>query len=202
MKAIIVFLSSLFFASCMHMGMPMTDMTHQGHRGGSSIEKELLSGDIRGVATIPPLTAGRPAVLTLRLSDRTSGKPLTGAEVLFQVDVVEQGDSRDHHAAQHQVEKSEDSSTMRDVIEGGEPGLYTVSYTPLEGETQDFRFHIVAVDKKRLDPALVIETRRAADGVREHERDGMMMGAGPSTGTYLIIGGVLMTALMIFMMVR
>ena len=74
MKTLFVLLSSVGLSSCMHLGMMGTG---DGHHSGAAhemtaepvLEKEVMVGDLRAVATFPPLKIGEDVTLTLRLMD-------------------------------------------------------------------------------------------------------------------------------------
>ncbi len=203
MKALLVLLSGLLFASCMHMGMSTMDSGHQDHQGDVQLEKEVTSGDIKAVATFPPMEAGKEQLLTLNLSKGTNQQPVAGAEVYFHATSAQQQGSTGQSAAQHHAEGGHDINLTRGVTERSEvPGTYTVSYTPSEAGTENLMFHVASVGSERLVPPIVIEARRVITDPSGMNHGGMMMGAGHSTTTFMIIGGVLMAAMMVVMLVR
>ena len=72
---------------------------------------------MKAVATFPPMEVGREHVLTLKLSNRTNLKPVTGADVYFHASVRRREDSSSHHAGSHETERVADVNIKLDVTD-------------------------------------------------------------------------------------
>lgn len=211
MKVLALLSSTLFLSSCMHMGMMGT---HGGHQIGehqtaseTSLEKEVVIGDIKATAFFPPLTLGKETLIELRLSNLRSGLPVSSAAVSFHAMYLHRVGGSGEHGA-HMAHGEKDSLLARpdadhavsfeqEVEESPQRGLYSVAFTPSQSGEHRLMFHVTAIGGNRLEPELVIEvTRSVASPQPSH--GGMMHGTG-STSEYLIIGGALMGAMMIVM---
>jgi hypothetical protein len=88
MKTIILTLVSLFFSSCMHLGM-MGMAGHDEGEGGktqSTLEKELTVENVRVNAFFPVMEKGKETFFTLKLADTSTQQGLGSAEVYGRVD--------------------------------------------------------------------------------------------------------------------
>jgi hypothetical protein len=214
MRSLIVLLSCFGLSSCMHVGMMGTSDSH--HSGAAHemttqpvLEKEVIVGDVKAIALFPPLDLGEGVLLTLRLTDVRTGRPLTGATVFLHAAYVH--DPATEHAdpspsANHQTqghglirtEAGHDIDFSQQVDESSDPGVYTISYGSHQLGNHTLMFHITAIGDRRLDPEITLEATRTvpAEG---HDHQGGMMG-GTGTTTYLIIGVAVMGAIMVAML--
>lgn len=203
MKVLTLFLLGILFTSCMHMGMPMMENGHQGHQAEPVLEKEISSGDVKAVATFPPMQAGREEVFTLKLTNKVSREPVTGAQVYFHVALLPHDESTTHSGTSPHNESTDDVDGARDATQSpDDPGVYTVTYGSPEVGNRNFAFHVTSVDGQRLDPELVVEAKRVIREGSRDDQEGMMMQSHRSTSTYMIVGGVLMAAMMSAMLIR
>ncbi|MEK9138940.1 MAG: hypothetical protein AAB393_17610 [Bacteroidota bacterium] len=172
-------------SSCMHMGMMGESSSHHSP-DDSLFEKEVTVGGMRVNAIIPQLEVGRRSELTVRLSDDSSGRPLSNAMIQLSV-------KRDDETA-----SIEDGEHLT-FDESQEAGVYTVQYEASRLGQHTFRFSLTEIEGRRLDPAIVVEARRVVgEGMREHSSGMHGMGG---TSPYMIIGAVVMVAMMVAMIV-
>lgn len=170
-------------SSCMHMGMMGESSSHQSP-DDSLFEKEVTVGGVRVNAIIPQLEVGRRSELTVRLSDDSSGRPLSDAMIQLSV-------------KQDDETVSMESGELLTFGEGREAGIYTVQYEAKLPGQYTFRFSITEIEGRRLDPTIVVEAQRAM-GEGMHEHSSGMHGMG-GTSPYMIIGAVVMVAMMVAM---
>lgn len=209
MKAIGAVIAGIFFSSCMHMSMPMM-------RGGNDhqadtdpvVEKEIMFGDVKAVATFPPLNMDDDVVLTLKLSDAKTLHPISDAKVYFRAQYVHKTDSdevqkkrpvHDHsnNGRSQGIEREHEENVDQEVKESDKRGVYTVSYGSSQPGEHTLMFHIVAVGDTKFEPEVRIEATRSVVP-QQHEHGSGMMRMG-STGTYVLIGAAIMGAMMVAM---
>lgn len=210
MKSLILLLSPLVFSSCMHVGMfGHGGMTGHDHSSGAQstttdpvLEKEVIVDDIKALASFPPLQMDKDVVLTLRLVEVGSARPISGARVYFHAryaHTIEAKSSHDHSASAHNgpPEREHEVNIDQQVKESSEQGVYSVSYGPSQPGEHTLMFHIAAIGDRTLDPELTIEATRLLAAPSHGHGSGMMHG----TPAYIVIGavafGVVMTAMML-----
>ncbi len=217
MKTVIVVLSGLLFSSCMHVGMMGTG-NHSGvaHEMTTEpvLEKEVIVGDIRATATFPPLQMEQDVVVSLRLVDAKTSRPISGAKVYLHAQYAHKLDPNMSH--DHSVYDSNESKTRRDVNrntrpeseqdvnidqevqESREPGVYSIPYGSSQPGEHTLMFHIAAVGDRKFEPEIIIEAKRMLLQ-QSHEHNGGMMGMSNTT-TYIVVGAVVMGAIMTAML--
>ena len=172
-------------SSCMHMGM-MGESS--GHHSPDDLlfEKGVTVGGVRVDAIIPQLEVGRRSELTVRLSDDSSGRPLSHA--MIQLSVTQDDETASIEDGEHLT-----------FHENQQAGVYTVQYEASRLGQLSLRFSITELEGRRVDPAIVVEARRVVgEGMREHSSGMHEMGG---TSPYMIVGAVVMVAMMIAMIV-
>ncbi|MEK9136572.1 MAG: hypothetical protein AAB393_05570 [Bacteroidota bacterium] len=204
MKTLFVLLSSVGLSSCMHLGMMGTG---DGHHSGAAhemtaepvLEKEVMVGDLRAVATFPPLKIGEDVTLTLRLMDARTSQPISGAKVYLHAQYAHRPTPHDDHAesSPQKKEQEHDINIDQEVTESATPGVYTIPYGSSQTGEHTLMFHITAIGDRKLEPEITLEATRTLSG-ESHEHQSGMMG-GTSTTTYVIIGAAVMGAIMIAM---
>lgn len=211
MKSLMVLGLSFYLTSCMHLGMMGThgDSQSSEHQMASrtTLEKEVIADNVVALATFPPLALNKEIVFELQLREKESGRPISDAKVSFHAAFLHKAEGTAEHDADMMhgaVDPSHARSSIdhatnfeQDIHESSHPGIYSVSFTPLQSGEHTFMFHVSAIENETLEQEFVIEaTRNAASGETSH--GGMMHGMN-STSEYLMIGGVLMGAMMIVM---
>ncbi|HAL56591.1 MAG TPA: hypothetical protein DCP63_08980 [Bacteroidetes bacterium] len=205
MKVLMLLFSALVFESCMHLGMMGGRSEHQ-RTAEPVIEKEVTAEGVRAVAVFPPMTMGEPTLLTLRLFDASTGRPVSGAQVLFHAEYLHKVGEPQMPAHQHMYEMA-DSAAMRpperehdinlefDVAEVGMPGKYSIQFTPAQSGTHQIMFHIRSVGEGTKQQEIIVEATRTVPEQDSNHNGGMhsMGGATP----YVAIGAVLMGEMMI-----
>lgn len=200
MKTVGIFLLSMVFTSCMHVGMMGS---HDHHEGTASIiqsepvmEKHVTSGGINAIAVFPPMKAGEEAKLTLRLFDATNASPISGAEVYLHAQYQHRitGDGQHSHAPNERIETGQNINIDEQVKGSPVPGLYEVTYKSFQEGEHTLIFHIVSIPGRKFDPEIIIEAKRTLSK-QAHSED--MMQSGTSASTYVIIGAAVMSAMMI-----
>jgi hypothetical protein len=178
----------------MHMGMPM--MHEEGESHGNmepALQKEVTIGELRAVATFPPLDLGKEAIFTLRLVNARTSAPISGAEVYLHAEYAHSVDSLSNAGEiPHQIIFDQDAE------EGREPGLYSVTFSSSQTGIHRFMFHVTALNGQPLQQGLVIEATRTVTGL-PHDH-GIDMVGGNNTVTYVIVGAVAMGAMMAAML--
>lgn len=203
MKTFMIVTLSLFLSSCMHLGMMGThgDSQSGDHQAASEpvLEKEVLFGDVKATATFPPLQVGEETIFTLKLTDKTTGQPVSNAKVSFHTSFLHA--EKRHTGTMHgesgssQVLLSPEHDMNQEVKESV-PGVYVVGFTPSQSGEHKSMFHIGALGEQQLEPDVVIETTRHAVA-SDQSHGSMMMNRKGGMSEYVIIGGVLMGAVMI-----
>ena len=193
MKAISAIIAGILFSSCMHMGMPMM---HEGkdHQAGTDpvVEKEIMIGDVKAVATFPPLNMDGDAILILKLSDAKTLLPISDAKVYFSSRYVDSNNGRSQGS-----KREHEENVDREVRESDERGVYTISYGTSQPGEHTLMFHIAAIGDRKFEPEVRIEANRSVVPHQDDHNSGMM-GMG-STGTYVLIGTAVMGAIMVAM---
>lgn len=198
---------SLFLASCMHLGMMGThgDQESQDHQAFPEpvLQKEILIGDVKATATFLPLQVGDEAIFTLKLTDKTTGQPVSNADVSFHTSFLHAGEKL-HTSTMHG--KSDSSQVLyspkhdmyfdKNVEESAQPGVYAIGFTPSQAGEHKTMFHIRRLGGQQLEPEAVIETTRHAVASGENH-GGLMMHRTGGMPEYVIIGGIVMAAVMI-----
>jgi hypothetical protein len=202
MKIIFLIILSVALTSCMHLGM-MGTHGEQQKPPQSLLEKEVVVGNIRATGSFPALKRGEEAVLSLRLVDRATGNPLSGATVSFHAEYIHQPDQHNMGHMQHgdstRIPRKEEEHAIsfdREVPESSTPGMYSVQFTPSQSGKHQLMFHISEIDREKLESEIIVEVERdVADSHRQHS-SGMMHGFGGASD-YLLIGGAIMGAMMV-----
>jgi len=189
----------------MHVGMMGTgDGDRSGTRNGMTsepvLEKEVTVGDMRAVATFPPLNFGEDVTLTLRLMNARTSTPISSAQVYLHAQYAHRL-SRDHdhdQSSSQRKEREHDINIDQEVTESSTPGVYTIPYGSFQPGEHTLMFHISAIGDRRLDPEITVEATRTVPAEGHDHQSGMM--GGTSTTTYVIIGAAVMGAMMIAML--
>ncbi len=180
-----VALSTILFSSCMHMGMTtMHDGGGHQAKPESTIEKEVIDGDVKAVVRLPLMEVASEAVITLKLTNTKTAQPLSGAKVQFSV----------QYHADTESHKSGSGEQMR---ESGD--AYTVHFKAAEAGEHTFTFVVTAIGERTLEREVTIEAKQTV-AHQQHEQSGGMMGMS-NTSTYVIVGAVVMGAIMVAMIV-
>ena len=182
MKVLTLFLLGILFTSCMHMGMPMMENGHQGHQTEPVLEKEISSGDVKAVATFPPMQAGREEVFTLKLTNKVSREPVTGAQVYFHVALLPHDESTTHSGTSPHDEATDDVDGARDATQSpDDPGVYTVTYGSPEVDQRAEKVGGVKVSDDRRRVALAVTSFKPGrvyelrlDGVKSADGDAIL----------------------------
>lgn len=204
MKTITAALVSLLFTSCMHLGMMGLGGGHESV-SDAVLEKEVVHGDVKAMATFPSLEVGREMQLTLRLSNTRQQQALRGAKVYFHVQYLHTGGEHTMHQShmmQHDTAsvhnrnaQDHDVNIDREVPETSEPGVYAISFSPSQEGKHELMFHITALSDRTLHPEIIIQATRTVSG-KHSSHGGGMHGLG-SVSDYAIIGAALMGAMML-----
>jgi hypothetical protein len=198
MKSIIALFPAIAFLGCMHAGMSMMG-------GGDQVpvdpvlQKEVISGSIKAVATFPPLETEQEVLLTLRLFDLHTSQPISGAGVYFHAEYTQPTDSSGNDVAPQHAARLHDKNIIRDLQESEEPGTYSVSYSASQAGQQELMFHVTSIGGQKLEPEIVIDAKRRIVDHSTSHHGGMM---GSSSSTYLLIGGVMAAAMLAFMFIH
>ncbi|MGC8896968.1 MAG: hypothetical protein ACP5ON_01840 [Bacteroidota bacterium] len=199
--------ASLVFSSCMHLGTPMMhgDISHQS-KNQPALEKEVVVGNVKAVATFPPIVAGKQAILTLRVFDAATGEPISGAQVWFHDEYLHKSETKmmhddvimrnesdtGHGAVEHDI------NFQSVVKETSTPGEYSYAYTTSQPGVHKLMFHVTPAGVGELEQELVIEAVRTVHSYEESHH-GIFGWAGQTT-TYIIVGTVIMGAMMILVL--
>lgn len=206
MKTIFVTLSFLL-SSCMHLGMMGTHGDNQSgdHQTASEPvhEKEVSFGDVKATATFPPLQVGKEGIFTLRLVDKTTGQPVSDAQVSFHTSFLHAAEKR-HISSMHGESDSSqvllspehDMNFDQEVEERANSGVYVVGFAPSQAGEYKTLFHIGALGEQRLEPEVILEATRHVVSSEESHGSMIMNSKGGMTD-YVIIGGIVMGAVMI-----
>lgn len=197
---------AVLLPSCMHVGMMGID---GGHHSGSSneapaesiLEKEIVVGDIRAIATFPPLEMDTDVVVRLRLVHTTTSAPVSDATVYFHAVYLHAPEAtapHNHGSGVHQPKGSQEINIDQEVKESSEAGVYAIPYSSSVPGEHTLMFHIAALGDRKFAPELVIEAKRTMLPKSPDQSTGMKEMSG--TATYLVIGGVVMTAAMVAML--
>ena len=210
MKSFMLIFSAAMLSSCIHAGMPMMhEANHPGSATESTLEKEVIVGDVKAAAMFPPLELNKETGVTLRLVNVKTSRPISGAEVYFHAEYMHKVDSHEEHASgetahnanssrSHRLEQEHDVHIDQDVRETADPGVYSVSYGSSQPGEHTFMFHITFVGGRKLEPEITLEAKRTI-ARQSDEHAGGMMGIG-SSSTYLLVGTVIMGAMMAAML--
>jgi hypothetical protein len=199
MNPIVVLLPTIALAGCMHGGMSMMGAGGLHGHMDPVLEKEVISGNIKAVATFPAMETGQEALFKLKLIDLQTSQPISGAGVYFHAEYIHPMDSSGHDVALEHAVRTHDMNITRDVPEGEERGTYSISYGSSQAGEQDLMFHVASIRGEKLEPEIVIEARRMIVEPSTDHHDAMIETGGSST-PYLLIGGALMAAVMITLM--
>lgn len=200
MKIVLLILLGLLFTSCMHTAMVSDHATLQSNTE-LALQKEITTGNIKTIATFPPMEYGKETVFLLELSDTKTSQPISGAKVFGHIQYVHKEDRFKHDHDSSRVEKAEiehDLNWNQQVEETREPGVYSFSYKCYQTGEHRIIFHVTGIGEQLLDKDIVIEAiRMIFPETRSHE--GGMHGIG-SDSTYLIIGTLAMSVMMMGML--
>ncbi|TAK62681.1 MAG: hypothetical protein EPO24_04775 [Bacteroidetes bacterium] len=165
--------------------------SHEEHQTGTTIiqEKEVTVENIRAVASFPPFEINKETAITVKVSDKETGTSVSGAEI------VARASFQDHtsHETQ-QLQSSEYKATEH------ESGTYMFSFTPASEGECTVAIRVLAIQERSLTQPIVIETTRDVGMGNQNSHQGGMHNSGGAS-TMLIIGGVLMGAMMLGMLV-
>lgn len=172
----------------------------------STLEKEITSGNVTAIATYPPLQIGKQTTFTLKLEDRTTGKPISNARVSFHTAYLHIGEKRqmsgmnmmrgEMDTSHAQSAPDHDVNFDREVVESSTPGIYSIGFTASQAGEYKVMFHVSAVADQALPQELIVETTRNVSAFDESHGGGMMSGMGGASD-YFIIGAAIMGAMMI-----
>lgn len=185
--AIILAMGSLVLNGCamMHPGGGMMSGDSHQHSGHTSqpekerIVKEMLFDDYRLIAEFPPLQPHQPSFLLLDIYS-SNNSLAAAARVRMLISIVEQ------NATEQIVEDL--------LLEPSGGSRYEYSFTPHLEATYHLAFQIERLEAAELDKPLILSaTREAAKGESNHAN-------AHQTTHWMIMGGVLMTAMMVGMM--
>lgn len=210
MKIIVVPILGLFLSSCMHLVMMGShggeESTQHQSMSDSVLEKEVTVGDVKAIATFPPLQIGKQTTFTLKLEDKTTGKPISKAHVSFHTAYLHTGEV-DEMGGMHMMHGEMDTSHAQsapdhdvnfeqELVESSTPGIYSIAFTPSQAGEQKVMFHINAIGGQQLQEEIIVETKRNTSTSSESHGGGMMRGMG-GTSEYAFIGVALMGTMMI-----
>lgn len=176
--------SGFLFSSCMHLGM-LGHGEHHEPTSESTLEKEVIAGDVKAVATFPSLESGKEARFTLRLFHSRTLRPLSGAQVFGHFDFIHRVESPDagHMGVMHgqtdsshayRTESEHAVSWHQELEESKEPGEYTFSQIPYQLGEYTVAFHITAIGARKLEPEILIEVKRTVADKTHSHGEGMM----------------------------
>ncbi len=184
MRAVAPLLIGLLCASCAPMGMmPVPGGGRTTSRDPAATVEEVVVGGVRAVVTIPPLAVGRETTLTLSLSNAGTARPLPAAEVRLRA----WGTDRDDPPAESLVRET------------ATPGAYSAPFVPAGPGRVAFEFRVVVSGVRTLEPApgadagAIVVGPFSAAAAHPHGR--------PRTVPRAMIGGALMAAMMLAMIV-
>lgn len=194
---------ALLLSSCMHAGMMGTG---DGHHSDAShetmsesiLEKEVIVGDIKAIATFPPLQMDAEVVVSVRLVNAKTAKPISGAKVYFHavyLHTPEATASHNHGSGTRQPKGDHEINIDEEVKESSEAGVYAIPYGSSPRGEHTLMFHIAEVDDKKFSPEIVIEATRKSSP-ESHEQSNGMMGIN-GTAAYVVFGAVVTTVAML-----
>jgi hypothetical protein len=210
MKIISLLTASFLLSSCMHLGMMGThggdgSSQHQSV-SASTLEKEVTSGNVKAIATYPPLQIGKQTTFAIKLEDKTTGKPISNARVSFHTAYLHIGEKRQMSGMQMmhgqmdtshaQSAPDHDVNVDQEVLEGSTAGVYSIGFTPSQAGEHKLMFHVSAPAEQALPQELIVETTRNVSAFDESHGGGMMGGMGGASD-YFIIGAAIMGVMMI-----
>lgn len=185
--AIILAMGSLVLNGCgmMHLGGGMMSGDSHQHSGHNSqpekerIVKEMLFGDYRFIAEFPPLQPHQPSLLSLGIYS-SNNSLVAAARVRMRISTVEKG-------ATEQI-------VVDRLLEPSGSSRYEYSFTPHLEATYNLTFQVERLEAGELDKPLILSaTGEVAQGESNHAN-------AHHTTHWMIMGGVLMTAMMVGMM--
>jgi len=196
MKTLLLILFSLSITSCMHFGMMGVGNSHHAGKMGMMMtrdvfNKEVTTGNVRGIAIFPNLEYGKDVTLTLKLIDATTSTPISDAQVYFEAQYVDPVAPDNYSEPPYHTEQP--------VPESNVSGVYTTAYGTVQPGDHRLMFHITAIGGDELDPEIVLETTRVLSSEGQEHHGSMMNGT--SATTAMIIGGATMGVMMIAMLV-
>lgn len=207
MRTIILLGFSFFFTSCMHVGMMGTGTDHQSNFE-SVLEKEITVGDTRATAIFPPLETGKETLFTLKLVDKRTGHTISGAKVSFHAEYLHSNNEHKMHGTHmkhskadstmsHRMEQEYNMSHDLKVNENTADETYSLRFKPSQPGEHRLAFHVSAIGDMTLNPVLVIESTRVVMNKDDSHSAGMH--GLSSWGTYGIIAGITMGAMMVWL---
>ncbi len=169
----------------------------------SVLEKEVIVGDLKATATFPPLQMENDVIVSLRLVDARTSRPISGAKVYFHAQyahTLDQNGAHDHSGAKpnERLGSEHDINIEQEVKESREAGVYSTPYGSTQPGEHILMFHIAAIGDRKFEPELVIEAKRMLMK-QSHEQSGGMMGMSNTT-THIVLGAVVMGAIMTVML--
>jgi hypothetical protein len=158
---------------------------HGGHSAeqGTALVKEVVQGDVKMTAEIPPLWTGREAVLTVKVDDLSSGRPVSGADV----DVIVQ--RKDQGGMVKSIEGS--------AREGAEKGLYVFRQSFAEPGWYEIVFTVKNTPGPGGTPASLIVRKEV---LQASDSDAAGHGGRQSTTMFIIGGAMMMVVMMLAFM--
>ncbi|HZY10323.1 MAG TPA: hypothetical protein VFF29_04140 [Bacteroidota bacterium] len=190
MKNMFVITAAFLFSGCMHF------MMTGNHDGSSSqvqpaYEKEVVAGSIKASAVFPLIRVDKEMEITVRLNDVEANHPIKNATV-----VAEFSPLHDIHE-DSTVHKQESVDEVH--AEEQQAGKYVLRFTPAHAAQYMISIRVTAIAGKLLQqPVLMTTTREVVEEMGNHSHGGMHS-IGKST-TMLIVGGAIMAAMMIGML--
>jgi hypothetical protein len=129
--------------------------------------------------------------------DTRNAAPISGAQVYLHAQYAHRLTPHDDHgeSSPQTREREHDINIDQEVSESPTPGVYEISYRSFQPGDHTLMFHITAIGRRKLDPEITIEARRTI-GASGNQYDHTMMES-DHTMTYVIVGGVIMTAMMV-----
>lgn len=200
MKTLLVCTCMSLIPSCMHVGMMQTEHgdSQQRTHSTTTVEKEVIIGDLRAIATFPSLTIDNEAVVTLKLSRGDTPLSLARGYLRTQYTSDKTGSHDKNHLEIYDDDPSVKDENTHPFKETDTPGQYIVScQMPRAGEIM-LAIHITAIGDSILQPNVVIETTQSVSQKPPHPTHAKSTAS--TLTTYTIIGTVLMGAMMISML--
>lgn len=198
---ILTIVAALFlFSGCMAVSMFGGGDNDQSHSSSTTVQKEVTSNGMKAKATFPPLILKKETTFTLKITDAGTGKPVSNLAVWFHSSFTYQ--PMEHHSgmmndsSHHSgMEERHGVNYDRELEDTTNSGIFSVPFTPTQSGEYVMAFHIVW-DGKKLAEDIIIEQKMVAAAV-SHSSRGMM----GSFGSYAIIAGAAMGALMVYFLV-
>ncbi|MEW6061136.1 MAG: hypothetical protein AB1600_04255 [Bacteroidota bacterium] len=194
--SIFIVAALLLFNGCM-----MVSMFGGGHDNQSpssiTVQKEITSNGVKAEATFPPLTRDKEATFKLKVIDGETGKPLSNVGVWFHATYTHQpmehqGGMMEHSSDHSRMEEQHGINYDAQLTDTTSSGIFSVPFTPTQPGEYTVAFHLVPSEEKP-EESIIVEQK--LNVIEESHSSGGMMG---SFGSYAIIAGAAMGALMVY----